>query len=100
MQQTGDRWRSYRSVGCWTMWRLLESKGTATTASSGTEAARPPNVFVGFTCWFKFFMRFQYPKVISRAYDDAPAWSGKYWLHSSLNQLLQVLDCLFLKFSL
>ncbi|URD88810.1 hypothetical protein MUK42_28788, partial [Musa troglodytarum] len=44
MQQTGDRWRSYRSVGCWTMWRLLESKGTATTASSGTEAARPPNV--------------------------------------------------------
>ncbi|XP_008800716.2 probable DNA-3-methyladenine glycosylase 2 [Phoenix dactylifera] len=36
MEQLCERWRPYRSVGAWYMWRLLESRGTPTMASMGS----------------------------------------------------------------
>lgn len=34
MEQLCDKWRPYRSAGAWYMWRLVEGKGTATTAAA------------------------------------------------------------------
>lgn len=34
MEQVCDKWRPYRSAGAWYMWRLVEGKGTPTTAAA------------------------------------------------------------------
>ncbi|EHA8591368.1 putative DNA-3-methyladenine glycosylase 2 [Cocos nucifera] len=41
MEQLCERWRPYRSVGAWYMWRLLESRGTPTMASMGSGTGMP-----------------------------------------------------------
>ncbi|PKA62025.1 DNA-3-methyladenine glycosylase II [Apostasia shenzhenica] len=41
MEQLCERWRPYRSVGAWYMWRLMESKGTSTMASAGAVMVSP-----------------------------------------------------------
>lgn len=33
MEQLCDKWKPYRSAGAWYMWRLVEGKGTPTTAA-------------------------------------------------------------------
>ncbi|XP_018678198.2 DNA-3-methyladenine glycosylase 1 [Musa acuminata AAA Group] len=37
MEQLCERWRPYRSVGSWYMWRLGEARGAPTMATSSTE---------------------------------------------------------------
>ncbi|KAK4710212.1 hypothetical protein R3W88_004725 [Solanum pinnatisectum] len=34
MEQLCDKWKPYRSAGAWYMWRLVEGKGTPTTAAA------------------------------------------------------------------
>ncbi|KAM3342941.1 alkylbase DNA glycosidase-like protein mag2 [Capsicum galapagoense] len=37
MEQLCDKWKPYRSAGAWYMWRLVEGKGTPTTAAAPIE---------------------------------------------------------------
>lgn len=41
MEELCHKWRPYRSIGAWYMWRLVESKGTPTMASAAAEAEVP-----------------------------------------------------------
>lgn len=44
MEGICEKWRPYRSVGSWYMWRLIEAKGTPSSAgavSSGADLAFP-----------------------------------------------------------
>ena len=36
VEQLCEKWRPYRSVGAWYMWRLVESKGLPTMASASS----------------------------------------------------------------
>ncbi|KAJ8545821.1 hypothetical protein K7X08_018404 [Anisodus acutangulus] len=40
MEQMCEKWRPYRSVGAWYMWRFIEGKGTPTTAAVVMEGGR------------------------------------------------------------
>ncbi|KAL1210162.1 hypothetical protein V5N11_029584 [Cardamine amara subsp. amara] len=39
MEQYCEKWRPYRSVGSWYMWRLIEAKGTPSSAAAVTAGA-------------------------------------------------------------
>lgn len=40
MEQLCEKWRPYRSIGAWYMWRFIEGKGTPTTAAVVMEGGR------------------------------------------------------------
>ncbi|XP_044482331.1 DNA-3-methyladenine glycosylase 1-like isoform X2 [Mangifera indica] len=42
MEEVCEKWRPYRSVGAWYMWRLMEAKGTSPNGSTGLDGCTDP----------------------------------------------------------